>query len=58
MDKFKNKPKTFFISEEYHADFQKTLNKKLEDLFEDGAEIHEIKSFCNNEYIFALIIYS
>ncbi len=58
MDKYYNKPKTFLIAEEYHAQYEESLNKKLSDLSEEGAEIHEIQSYCSNEYIFALIIYS
>ena len=58
MDKYKNKPKTILISEESHTDFQTCLNQKLSELWEEGAEIHEIKPFADGEYVFALIIYS
>lgn len=58
MDKYKNKPKTILISEEGHTDYQMTLNAKISQLWEEGAEIHEIKPFTNEYWIFALIIYS
>lgn len=58
MEKYKNKPKTLLISDEYHTEFNAKLNQALSKLWEDGIIIYEIKTFCNKDYVFALIIYS
>jgi hypothetical protein len=57
MDKYKNKPKTFLITEWSRDDFQIAMNQKLSELFDEGAEIHDIKPLCG-EMNTALIIYS
>jgi len=57
MDKFDNKPQVILISEAYHSDFEKALNKALSKLSEDGLQIHKINTFCNKDFLFATIIY-
>lgn len=58
MDKYKNKPKTILISAISVIEFEYELNAMLLTLYEDGADIHDIKPWGMDDKKYALIIYS
>lgn len=54
---FIKKPKIKLISEEYHKDFQSSLQKELDMMWAHNCTVKDIQTSSNNEYLFATIIY-